>query len=354
MPLYEEKFISPFAIRFSQWRIRPTFQDERIVEESMDEIEAVACPKGLGESYEALLKAPFPPIEIIRWRPKLREEDGTKLLDEDGSTILGEACWFTFDNRRLYCLQAAAVKKWPLRVAAIVHVLHDLPLQKCAPRKFQTTDLGCSVSICRRYDTEPPAVWNWSKATSALLGRARPEAAVLFALASIAKDAGKEEWSELLDVPQNLEELIAATRTGAARTKQTGTSAGARMASAAAAAAAASAKPRPRASPAPPGPCSAPSLSQSSKDWFAKSQRPVASPTEPLERSSPQLGFIMSNCRAPVPLGLSDLLPGFEGWDTTTSLLPTPSKLASSTKPVGLGVFAPEEEPSEDENCNQQ
>lgn len=122
MPLYEEKFISPFAIRFSQARIRPTFQDGRIVENSMEQIEAAPWPKeACGGSYDLLLRPPFPTIEIIRWWPKLREEDGTSLVDEQGTIILGEPCWFTFDNRRLYCLQAAAVKCWPARVAAVVH-----------------------------------------------------------------------------------------------------------------------------------------------------------------------------------------------------------------------------------------
>eukprot|EP00434_Breviolum_minutum_P020551 symbB.v1.2.018121.t3/scaffold1433.1/size119041/1 len=165
MPLYEEKFICPFSIRFSQARIRPTFQDGRDVEASMDEVEAVEAPEGaLKDRYDLLLRAPFPPIEIIRWWPKLREEDGETLLDENGKTVLGEPCWFTFDNRRLYCLQAAAIKNWPCRAAAVVHVMHDLPVSKCAPKKFRTTDLGCSVRISRRDDVVPKATWTWMEA----------------------------------------------------------------------------------------------------------------------------------------------------------------------------------------------
>ena len=56
----------------------------------MEEVEAVEAPEGvLKERYDLLLRAPFPPIEIIRWWPKLREEDGETLLDEHGKTILG-------------------------------------------------------------------------------------------------------------------------------------------------------------------------------------------------------------------------------------------------------------------------
>jgi len=196
MPLYEEKFICPFAIRFSQARIRPTFQDGREVEASMEEVEAVECPKGsVSSRYDLLLRAPFPPIEIIRWWPKLREEDGETLLDENGKTILGEPCWFTFDNRRLYCLQAAAAKHWPASIAAIVHIMHDLPVSKCAPKKFRTTDLGQSVRISRRFDVEPIDTWSWMEATGC------EDAASKEALQAVFTDSIKEHWSELSDVP---------------------------------------------------------------------------------------------------------------------------------------------------------
>lgn len=205
MPLYEEKFISPFAIRFSQARIRPTFQDGRIVEDSMEEIEAVAWPKEpCGQGYDLLLRAPFPPIEIIRWWPKLREEDGSSRTDEQGTNILGDPCWFSFDNRRLYCLQAAAVKHFPARVAAVVHIMHDLPVSKCAPKKFRTTDLGCSVRISRRHDEVPNAIWDWMEAMSALGIESK---AAKVALDAVQADANKEHWSELIDVPADLDKL---------------------------------------------------------------------------------------------------------------------------------------------------
>jgi len=37
MPIYEPKLISPLAIRFTQEHIRTTFQDGRVVEDSIDE-----------------------------------------------------------------------------------------------------------------------------------------------------------------------------------------------------------------------------------------------------------------------------------------------------------------------------
>eukprot|EP00913_Durusdinium_trenchii_P007156 g6731.t1 len=47
---------------------------------------------------------------------------------------------------------------------AVVHVMHDLPVSKCAPKKFRTTDLGCSVRISRRDDVVPKATWTWMEA----------------------------------------------------------------------------------------------------------------------------------------------------------------------------------------------
>jgi len=204
MPLYEEKFLSPFAIRFSQARIRPTFQDGRLVDRSMSQVEALPWPLEGNGDYDVFLSAPFPPIEIIRWRPKIREEDGRTCVDEDGRKMLGEACWFTFDNRRLYCLQAAASKQWPRRAAAIVHIMHDLPLSRCTPRKFRTTDLGCSVRISRKHDAVPKATWCWAEATHSGDVEAQSSEAGKTALDGVNGDAAKEDWSELVDVPVDI------------------------------------------------------------------------------------------------------------------------------------------------------
>lgn len=206
MPLYEEKFLSPFAIRFSQARIRPTFQDGRLVDRSMSQVEAVTWPVEGNTDYDVFLNAPFPPIEIIRWRPKIREEDGRTCVDEDGRKMLGEACWFTFDNRRLYCLQAAAAKQWPRRAGAIVHIMHDLPLSRSTPRKFRTTDLGCSVRISRRHDAAPLATWSWAEATYGGESATQIPEDGQAALEHVKKDAAKEDWSELSDVPHDVHE----------------------------------------------------------------------------------------------------------------------------------------------------
>eukprot|EP00927_Polykrikos_kofoidii_P079293 TRINITY_DN76084_c0_g1_i1.p1 TRINITY_DN76084_c0_g1~~TRINITY_DN76084_c0_g1_i1.p1 ORF type:complete len:569 (+),score=117.12 TRINITY_DN76084_c0_g1_i1:97-1803(+) len=210
MPLYEEKLISPMAIRFSQARIRPTFQDGRLVERSLQQVEAVPWPLDSDE-HDLLLQAPFPPIEIIRWWPKKRDQDGIPVCDDDGTTVMGEACWFTFDNRRLYCMQAAAVSHWPKRVAAVVHVMRDLPISRSTPRKFRTTDMGNSVRIARRYDPVPRAVWNWREATQSL---GKTEEEERRALEAVAIDVAKEHLKYLADPPQT-SSWTAATRVSA-------------------------------------------------------------------------------------------------------------------------------------------
>lgn len=196
MPFYEEKCICPFAIRFSQARIRPTFRDGHVVEKSMSQVEALSWPCEEG-GYDLLLSVPFPPIEIIRWRPKLREDDGSPLVGDGGTNVFGEACWFTFDNRRLYCLQAAAVKHWPKRVAAVVHVFHDLPLNSSAVRKFRTTDLGWSVRISRRDDPKEEAPsWSWRDAAAL---RHAPEESLHAAQARIQEDVEQDDLAQLID-----------------------------------------------------------------------------------------------------------------------------------------------------------
>lgn len=109
MPLYEEKLICPLAVRFTQEHIRPVFQDGRTLEETIKEIKQ---KPGIDE-YDVILEVPFDPVEIIRWNK--RDESGFEPKQRH---------WFTFDNRRLYCLQRCAVALWPKRVGTVVQALY--------------------------------------------------------------------------------------------------------------------------------------------------------------------------------------------------------------------------------------
>jgi len=151
MPVYEEKLISPLAVRFTQEHIKTIFRDKHVVEETTAEI---ATEPGRGD-YDLVLCAPFPAIEIIRWSPRSYVTDAI----EEGPH------WFTLDNRRLYCLQCAALKHWPKRVAAKVEILYADP--GAVWKKYDSTTFGESVTVARSCRDAPLFRWDWQAAVRA-------------------------------------------------------------------------------------------------------------------------------------------------------------------------------------------
>lgn len=144
MPLYEEKLISPLAIRFSQDYVRTTFRDGRALEATIKEIRS----KPGANDYDLVLDAPFQPIEILRYRAPGRDTDA------------GGEHWVTFDNRRLYCLQRAAAELWPQRVGIPVQVLYaDNGSMR---RKYDSVSCGRSVNVQNHlHDVTPVCHWDW-------------------------------------------------------------------------------------------------------------------------------------------------------------------------------------------------
>lgn len=202
MPLYEEKLINPLAVRFSQDRIWPDFQDGRRVEDSLAEIATVPLEDG---TYDLVLRPPFPPMEIIRLKQERRDAEGERQKDEKGRRLYGEESWFTFDNRRLYCLQRSALQLWPMVVAVVVKVLFDFPAVRCARHKFRTTSDGRSVKISRP-DGQPGALWNWSEAAKTMQKKEG------YGVADCVRpDTSKRNKDMLTDVPP-LAQLAPGTR----------------------------------------------------------------------------------------------------------------------------------------------
>lgn len=172
------RLLSPLDIHFSQSHIRPEFQDGRTVEETAEQVQrelvgpippqddGQECPAMLGtptgDSNWWLLQPPFPEIEVIQWRIKLRDEDGTPKVDEMGMELYGEREWYTLDNRRLYCLQKAATAVYPSEVRCVVSVI--LPEDgSCREfRKFRTVDRGRSVGVGHRDSIDLPR-WSWRR-----------------------------------------------------------------------------------------------------------------------------------------------------------------------------------------------
>jgi len=179
MPVYEEKLISPLAVRYTQEHIKTLFRDGHVVEDSAVQIEA---HPGSGE-YDLVLHAPFPQIEIIRW--------GLSSCEEGGH-------WFTLDNRRLYCLQRAALKYWPKRVAAKVEILYADP--GVVRRKYDSSTLGASVTVAHSCKDAPLFRWDWRAELPSLGCQALESQAGWDA---VAKDDGKEDVDDLSDVAES-------------------------------------------------------------------------------------------------------------------------------------------------------
>jgi len=183
MPIYEEKLISPLAIRFTQEHIRPVFQDGSELEAT---IRQITTRPGSG-AYDVILEAPFPVIEIMRWRP--HNKCTTDESDREAKH------WFTLDNRRLYCLQRAAVALWPQRVAVAVEANYAAP--EGALRKSDSSSAGRSVGIGHSLKT---LVDRWCWRSSITTAVADP-ASVELANQHVEADDGKESIGELQDAP---------------------------------------------------------------------------------------------------------------------------------------------------------
>eukprot|EP00440_Ansanella_granifera_P002818 gb/GFBE01003074.1/.p1 GENE.gb/GFBE01003074.1/~~gb/GFBE01003074.1/.p1 ORF type:complete len:274 (+),score=35.55 gb/GFBE01003074.1/:1-822(+) len=171
--------LSPFEIHFSQTRIRSEFQDGRPLQGALDEIEAETQQGDQGEEDFVLLKPPFPRIEVTRWRCKLREKDGAPRLDPDSGLELysQEEQWFSFDNRRLCCLQRAAASHWPQKVRCEVVEIPPTLARTRELRKFDTRTGGLSVLVGRR-EEENLDSWCWRTAVG-LPKEEQPETGVV-------------------------------------------------------------------------------------------------------------------------------------------------------------------------------
>merc|ERR1740130_1228009 len=93
--------INPLGIRFSQPRINPSFADGSTFEDAIAVSSYAPCVIDSSPgtcSEQLLLHPPFPPIEVIRWRPKLRDPSGAAKLDsKTRAPLKGEEHWFTMD-----------------------------------------------------------------------------------------------------------------------------------------------------------------------------------------------------------------------------------------------------------------
>lgn len=192
MPVFEEKLINPFAIRFTQENVRTTFQDGRELQESLS---AIKTRPGDGKNYDLILCAPFPSIEIVRWAGAGRSRSDPN--DDQ---------WFTFDNRRLFCLQRAAVTYWPARVAAVVEVLYKVDKGSWS-KKCDTTTQGMSVNVrhCNAFQDQSIGRWDWQAAAKRISNEAAAAGTVTVAhvdaARAVATDCAKKTVNDLVEAP---------------------------------------------------------------------------------------------------------------------------------------------------------
>jgi len=158
------------------------FQDGHEIEAA---IEAIRSRPGT-EDYDIVLEAPFPNIEIVRWHQKGR-----------GSADPDVKHWFTLDNRRLYCLQRAAVAYWPRRVGAVVEVLYNAT--DGIWRKDDSSTAGCSVSIGHSLKA---IVGRWSWREAILVGGASAAAATA-AVGSPPRDQQQQQQRQPQTEPRD-------------------------------------------------------------------------------------------------------------------------------------------------------
>jgi hypothetical protein len=170
--------MDPLELRFSQKKMRNVFANGKLISETVPFVRAVRRPPEEVEIYGAQwhLEAPFPPIEVIRWRCKLRNEaTGRPLVDpETGEQMFEpEESWFSLDNRRLFCLQQAALALLPERCTAdsTIEIRKDRRLREI--RKFRTLDNGKSINVGSVVDGVPFETWCWRSSTRQNGGKSR-------------------------------------------------------------------------------------------------------------------------------------------------------------------------------------
>lgn len=156
--------LNPLAVGFSQPRIKPEFMDGSSFDDAIAACHTEPCDVDASGRFEwVLLSPPFPAIEVVPWRPKLRKPDGTALKDPTtGAPRRGKERWFTLDNRRLHCLQRAAIEAWPKLCYVPVRIMKDLPEDGHALRKFKTTSEGASIALAGSKDSiQDATLWDW-------------------------------------------------------------------------------------------------------------------------------------------------------------------------------------------------
>jgi len=132
---WEELYACPLTVRFTQEKIHPFFYRRGPIVNVVPKIRPVMHARD--DVLE--LVPPFSPIHCLKKDNEL----------------------WSFDNRRLYALQLAAMEQWPQRCRVRLLARDRLPRHKFKTqyRKLNTTTAGTAIDVCARYQQFD--VWNW-------------------------------------------------------------------------------------------------------------------------------------------------------------------------------------------------
>lgn len=121
--VWEERWISPLAVRFSQGKIHPFFHERGPISEVMSQM------KFKTEDGKRIkrIDPPFPPIRLLH-------------LKEQGVLV-------TLDNRRLYALQRFALQEWPTPCLVRALCVDELTPTRLRAENRKFTNRLCGLQL---------------------------------------------------------------------------------------------------------------------------------------------------------------------------------------------------------------
>ncbi|CAE7396581.1 Slc47a1, partial [Symbiodinium pilosum] len=121
--VWEERWISPLAVRFSQGKIHPFFHERGPISEVMLQIKLKAEEGKRSKRIEP----PFPPVRLLH-------------LKEQGVLV-------TLDNRRLYALQRFALQEWPTPCLVRALCVDELTPTRLRAENRKFTNRLCGLQL---------------------------------------------------------------------------------------------------------------------------------------------------------------------------------------------------------------
>lgn len=119
--VWEERWISPLAVRFSQGKIHPFFHERGPISEVMSQM------KLKEDGRMRRIDPPFPPIRLLH-------------LKEQGVLV-------TLDNRRLYALQRFALQEWPTPCLVRALCVDELTPTRLRAENRKFTNRLCGLQL---------------------------------------------------------------------------------------------------------------------------------------------------------------------------------------------------------------